>query len=78
MLDLVVRNAIIYDGSGMPPFLGEVGVKSGRLVRVGRVPERGDVEVDAAGHAVAPGFITPTSMPRSAGTVWPNPSSNTA
>jgi N-acyl-D-amino-acid deacylase len=57
MLDLVVRNAIIYDGSGMPPFLGEVGVKSGRLVRVGRVPERGDVEVDAAGHAVAPGFI---------------------
>ncbi len=57
MLDLVVRNALVYDGSGMPPFRGEVGVKGGRVVRVGRAPEQGHVELDAAGHAVAPGFI---------------------
>jgi N-acyl-D-amino-acid deacylase len=57
MLDLVVRNALVYDGSGMPPFLGEVGVKGGRIVRVGRVPEQGGVELDAGGHAVSPGFI---------------------
>ena len=29
MLDLAVRNTTIYDGSGMPPYRGEVGVKAG-------------------------------------------------
>jgi N-acyl-D-aspartate/D-glutamate deacylase len=56
-MDLVVRNAVIYDGSGMPPYRGEVGVSGGRIVRVGRVPEAGDREIDARGLAVAPGFV---------------------
>ena len=37
MLDLVVRNAVVHDGSGMPPYRGEVGIQDGRIVRVGRV-----------------------------------------
>ncbi|MEO5723709.1 MAG: amidohydrolase family protein [Ilumatobacteraceae bacterium] len=57
MFDLVVRNATVYDGSGMPPYRGDVGVKGGRIVRVGRICESGDTEVDAAGLAVAPGFV---------------------
>lgn len=57
MLDLAVRNTTIYDGSGMPPYRGEVGVRDGRIVRVGRVPEQAQVELDARGLAVAPGFI---------------------
>src|SRR2546430_1391032 len=59
MLDLVIRNAFIYDGSGMPAFRGEVGVKQGRIVQVGRVPAAGATEIDARGLAVAPGFIDP-------------------
>jgi N-acyl-D-amino-acid deacylase len=57
VLDLVVRNAVVHDGSGMPPYRGEVGVHDGRFVRVGRVPEQGRTEIDARGLAVAPGFI---------------------
>ena len=57
MLDLVVRNARVYDGSGAPGYAGEVGIHQGRIVRVGRVPEQGHKEIDARGLAVAPGFI---------------------
>lgn len=58
-LDLVIRNAYIYDGSGMPGYRGEIGIRGGRIVRVGRVPERGAREIDADGFAAAPGFIDP-------------------
>ena len=57
MLDLVIRNAHIFDGSGQPGYRGELGVKDGRIARVGRVTERGTKEIDARGLAVAPGFI---------------------
>lgn len=56
-MDLVVRNAVLHDGSGMPSYRGEVGVRDGRIVRVGRVPERGTVELDGGGLALAPGFV---------------------
>ena len=56
-MDLVVRNAVLHDGSGMPSYRGEVGVQDGRIVRVGRVPEQGSVEIDARGLALAPGFV---------------------
>lgn len=59
MLDLVIRNAFIYDGSGMPGFLGEIGVKGSRIVQVGRVTAAGATEIDACGRAVSPGFIDP-------------------
>jgi N-acyl-D-aspartate/D-glutamate deacylase len=54
---LVIRNGTVVDGSGSPPRQADVGVKGGRITAVGRVPERGAQEVDAEGHAVAPGFI---------------------
>ena len=59
MLDLVIRNAYIYDGSGMPGFRGEIGVKGNRIVQVGRVTAQGATEIDARGLAVSPGFIDP-------------------
>lgn len=58
-MDLVIRNAYIYDGSGMPGYRGEIGIRGVRIVRVGRVPERGAREIDADGFAAAPGFIDP-------------------
>src|SRR5688572_10767701 len=41
----------------MPAYLGEVGVKDGRIVAVGRVPAKGATEIDAGGLALAPGFV---------------------
>jgi N-acyl-D-amino-acid deacylase len=56
--DLVVRNAVIYDGRGGPPFEGDVAVAGDTIAAVGRFEgRRGSDEVDAAGLAVAPGFV---------------------
>ena len=57
MMDLVIRNALVYDGSGVPPIAADVAVKDGVIAAVGEVPERGKEEIDASGLALAPGFI---------------------
>ncbi|HEX6134226.1 MAG TPA: amidohydrolase family protein, partial [Longimicrobiales bacterium] len=56
--DLILRRALIYDGSGSAPVRGDVAVTGGRIVEVGaQVGARGDREVDLGGLALAPGFI---------------------
>ncbi|HWD24660.1 MAG TPA: amidohydrolase family protein, partial [Acidimicrobiales bacterium] len=55
--DLVVRDGTIVDGTGLPPFRGDVGIRNGRIVHVGRIREKGDREINAEGHMVTPGFI---------------------
>lgn len=57
MLDLVLRNGKVIDGSGNPWFYADVGVRNGRIVDVGKVPEAGAREVDVTGLVVCPGFI---------------------
>jgi N-acyl-D-amino-acid deacylase len=56
--DTVIRNGVIYDGSGAKPFAGDVAIDGDRISYVG--PHRaleGRTVVDARGLAVAPGFI---------------------
>ncbi|MDB5471137.1 MAG: aminoacylase [Caulobacter sp.] len=55
--DLVVRGGMIYDGSGGAPYRGDVAIQGDRIVKLGKVSGRGTREIDAAGKAVAPGFI---------------------
>jgi N-acyl-D-aspartate/D-glutamate deacylase len=55
--DLVVRGATVVDGSGLPPYTADVAVSADRITHVGRVDDRGSVELDADGAVVAPGFI---------------------
>lgn len=55
--DLLIRGGTIYDGSGQPGVRGEVGVKGARIVCVGACKGAAAKTVDAAGKAVAPGFI---------------------
>jgi N-acyl-D-aspartate/D-glutamate deacylase len=55
--DVVIRNGTVVDGSGLGSFRADVGVVGDRIAAVGRVAERGAIEIDAEGHVVTPGFI---------------------
>lgn len=55
--DLVLRNALVIDGSGGPGVEADVAVDGDRITAVGRIPGRGRRELDLAGHVLAPGFI---------------------
>ena len=55
--DLLVSNARVIDGSGGPSFFGDVGVKDGKIVQVGKLSGPADREIDADGLVVSPGFI---------------------
>jgi N-acyl-D-aspartate/D-glutamate deacylase len=56
--DLIVANGTIIDGTGFPRFLGDIGIRNGRIARIGRLSEAtADRLLDAAGLIVGPGFI---------------------
>ena len=55
--DLVIRDGLVVDGSGLPRFRADVGVHRGMITSIGRIQERGRREIDAEGHVVTPGFI---------------------
>jgi N-acyl-D-amino-acid deacylase len=55
--DLLVKNGRIVDGSGMPAFVGDVAVRHGKIVEVGKLSGQATRTIDAAGLVVAPGFI---------------------
>jgi len=56
--DLVITNARVIDGSGNPWFRADIGIKDGRIVRIGRIgATQGRQAIDAKGQILAPGFI---------------------
>lgn len=55
--DLVVRNGCVVDGTGASRFDADVGVKDGRITKIGKIAESGTEEIDAQGQVVAPGFV---------------------
>jgi N-acyl-D-amino-acid deacylase len=56
--DLIIRNARIYDGTGGPAVSGDIAVGQDRIVAVGDLSRlTAGSEIDAAGRALAPGFI---------------------
>jgi N-acyl-D-aspartate/D-glutamate deacylase len=56
-LDLVIKNGMLIDGSGLPRYRADVAVRHGRIVSIGRIRESAREVIDADGQVVAPGFI---------------------
>ena len=54
--DLVIRGGTVFDGSGAPGRAADVAIAAGVIREIGP-GLRGEVELDASGCAVAPGFI---------------------
>jgi N-acyl-D-aspartate/D-glutamate deacylase len=58
MYDLVIRNGTIIDGTGAPPYIGDIAANDGRIVQAGgTVADGAREEFDAAGLIVTPGFV---------------------
>jgi len=61
MFDLLIRGAQIVDGSGAPPFVGDIGLQGDTIAALDRWEAggrlEGEVAIEASGLMAAPGFI---------------------
>jgi len=55
--DLVIRNGTVVDGTGRAAIDADVAIDGDSIVAIGRVPDAGTKEIDAAGQIVTPGFV---------------------
>ncbi len=56
--ELLVRNATVIDGTRAPRYGADLAIQDGRIAAIGDLDtDRADVEIDASGRIVAPGFI---------------------
>src|SRR6516164_9289819 len=56
-LDLVVRGGTLFDGTGAPARVGDLGIRGGKIAELGEVRGPARRTIDATGCAVTPGFI---------------------
>jgi N-acyl-D-aspartate/D-glutamate deacylase len=55
--DLVIRGARVVDGTRMPAFKADVGIRGERIEKIGRIEEEATRVIEADGLVLAPGFI---------------------
>ena len=55
--DSVIKNGIVVDGTGRPPFEADVAIEKGRIAEIGKIKGEARRTIDARGQVVAPGFI---------------------
>ncbi len=56
--DVLIRDGRIYDGSGSPSFIADIGINADTVAFIGDLKRaKGVTEIDASGLAVSPGFI---------------------
>ena len=53
----IIRNGLIVDGTGSPPYEADIAIDGGIIGEIGQVEGIGLNEIDAKGQIVAPGFV---------------------
>ena len=57
MLDWLIKNGTVVDGSGRAPFCADIGIKAGLIVSIGTINDAAKETMDATGLWITPGFI---------------------
>ncbi|WP_339714883.1 D-aminoacylase [Cyclobacterium amurskyense] len=56
--DVLIKNGQIVDGSGEASYIGDIGIRGDTISAIGKLSgAKGEIEIDATGLVVAPGFI---------------------
>ncbi|UCE22395.1 MAG: D-aminoacylase [Candidatus Aminicenantes bacterium] len=55
--DVVISGGLVYDGTGSAPYEADIGIKDGIIRTIGNIKTSGNVNIDAEGLFVVPGFI---------------------
>jgi len=58
LMDIKIINGIIYDGTGNSGYSGDLAIKDGKIVKIGKLENlQAQNTIDASGNVVCPGFI---------------------
>ena len=57
MYDLIIKNGKVIDGTGSPYFRSDIGIKDGKIIKIGKNLTGAKEVIDAKGLTVTPGFI---------------------
>jgi N-acyl-D-amino-acid deacylase len=56
--DTIIKDGMVIDGTRLPRVRDNIGIKDGRIAKIGRLkPQEGAKVIDAGGLMVAPGFV---------------------
>ena len=58
MIDLIIKNGKIIDGTGEPPYISDIAVDNGKIIQIGDSSSLNSKKTyDVTGKTVTPGFI---------------------
>jgi len=57
VVELVIRNGTVVDGTGAPRFVADIAIDGGHVAEVGSGLAPGEREIDASGLLVTPGWV---------------------
>jgi N-acyl-D-aspartate/D-glutamate deacylase len=58
LFDTIIKGGTIVEGTGLPRFIGDIGIKDGHIAKIGKLDAQDADEVlNAEGLIVAPGFV---------------------
>jgi len=57
MFDIIIKNGRVVDGAGGPWYRADIGIKDGRITRIGKINHEANRILDVKEFIIAPGFV---------------------